>query len=523
MSYVIECPSCARQLRLPEELLTRTVKCPSCEYAFVANVAGGAQAESTPAAGQADGPARAPAASNAAAADTGAPADQDHPAPRDESPAPRPKPTRKSRERDEDDYEPCPYCREMIGVNAVRCRFCGEYLDDDLEDEVRRDSEPDRGGLVLTLGICSIVAAIIPCVSPVGLILGIVSWVMGQRDMRKMDANEMDPRGRGNTQGGRICGIVGTALGGISTLGCVAYFAFIGAMVNQAAKMPGPPLATGPAPVVVAPSVEVAVQNEDYAQVRARFKTRLIQRGRAPQQWMPLTPPPEAKEVTFPSGTLSLKAWINPPAEDGGATKPAVVFLHSGFAFDFEDWTMTKPFRDAGYVVMTPILRGENGQAGDHSLYYDEVEDALAAADYLAKQKFVDPKRLYVAGHGSGGTLAMLSAMTSNRFRAAASFTGYVDLNSARREGLSTIRFNQNDQSEIQVRSPLAYAQSFKCPARLYYASDEFLLAGPTQRTAQLARAKGQDVTAVAVPGNTMTSLPGAMKQCIDFFRKLEK
>jgi hypothetical protein len=40
-----------------------------------------------------------------------------------------------------DDVRPCPFCGEPIKVRAIKCRFCGEYLD---EDEV--DDRPRRGG-----------------------------------------------------------------------------------------------------------------------------------------------------------------------------------------------------------------------------------------------------------------------------------------------------------------------------------------------------------------------------------------
>jgi hypothetical protein len=37
----------------------------------------------------------------------------------------------------------------------------------------------------------------------------------------------MDPEGRGNTQAGYICGIVGTGLGALSALACVAWVGFM--------------------------------------------------------------------------------------------------------------------------------------------------------------------------------------------------------------------------------------------------------------------------------------------------------
>ncbi len=63
--------------------------------------------------------------------------------------------------------------------------------------------KPHRGAVVLTLGILGIV----PC-----FICGIIAWVMGNNDIREMDAGAMDPAGRGMTQAGKICGIIGVIL-----------------------------------------------------------------------------------------------------------------------------------------------------------------------------------------------------------------------------------------------------------------------------------------------------------------------
>ena len=62
---------------------------------------------------------------------------------------------------------------------------------------------PHRGVLILVLGILGIVCC---------FICGIIAWVMGNNDMREMDAGRMDPTGRGLTQAGKICGIVSVIL-----------------------------------------------------------------------------------------------------------------------------------------------------------------------------------------------------------------------------------------------------------------------------------------------------------------------
>jgi dipeptidyl aminopeptidase/acylaminoacyl peptidase len=222
-------------------------------------------------------------------------------------------------------------------------------------------------------------------------------------------------------------------------------------------------------------------------------------------------------EVEYPSGDLCLKAWVNRPAE---VTRkhPAVLFLHGGFAFGLDDWAASQPFRDAGFVVLTPMLRGENGQPGSFTLFYDELDDVLAAAELLSQQPYMDSKRLYVAGSSAGGTLALLAAQASHRFRAAASFSASPDQALLVKHAKIDLPFDKADPRELQLRSPLAYAASFKCPVRIYYATkDHFVLT--SRRTAELAKEKGLDVEAVRIEGDHGSIVPEGVKQSIPFFQ----
>ena len=63
--------------------------------------------------------------------------------------------------------------------------------------------KPHRGTLILVLGILGLVVC-----AP----LGIAAWVMGSGDLKEMDAGTMDPAGRGTTQAGKICGMIGTVM-----------------------------------------------------------------------------------------------------------------------------------------------------------------------------------------------------------------------------------------------------------------------------------------------------------------------
>lgn len=63
--------------------------------------------------------------------------------------------------------------------------------------------EPHRGTLILILGILGLVAC-----QP----LGIAAWLMGNGDLKKMAAGQMDPEGEGLTKAGKICGLIATIL-----------------------------------------------------------------------------------------------------------------------------------------------------------------------------------------------------------------------------------------------------------------------------------------------------------------------
>ena len=167
-----------------------------------------------------------------------------------------------------------------------------------------------------------------------------------------------------------------------------------------------------PAPEI--PHTSNAIASGDYADFRSRFQTRLVRKAASPQRSEPFDLPPGTSWLPYKSGGLELKSIMGLPPGTKEKT-PAVVFLHGGFAFGDGDWDMAKPFLDAGFIAMTPLLRGENHQPGTFSLYYDEVNDVLAATEELMKHPLVDSDRVYIAGHSAGGTLCVLASMAAPR------------------------------------------------------------------------------------------------------------
>jgi hypothetical protein len=95
-------------------------------------------------------------------------------------------------------------CGESIDAAAARCRYCGEDLTAATPARARLDAH--RGGLVLAFGILGWVVC---------FPFGIAAWIMGNHDLREMEAGRMDRAGEGLTRAGKILGIVQICLGAV--------------------------------------------------------------------------------------------------------------------------------------------------------------------------------------------------------------------------------------------------------------------------------------------------------------------
>ena len=258
----------------------------------------------------------------------------------------------------------------------------------------------------------------------------------------------------------------------------------------------------------------------DYAGVRHHFRTKLLQKGPAPDKYEPLTAPADADRIFYRSGyggELELTAWVSKYKRERKA-KPGILFLHGGNAMGIGHWQLMKPYVDAGYVVMMPSMRGENGQMGNFSGFYDEVDDVLAATERLRHLPGVDPERLFIAGHSVGGTLTMLTAMSTHHFRAAVPISGNADAFRFFSRYPEDIRFDDSNAHEFEVRTALCYAHSFKCPVRVLHGTEESHFNDRADLLVSRARAAGRHIEADTVAGNHTSALPAEIAQSIQFF-----
>ena len=205
---------------------------------------------------------------------------------------------------------------------------------------------------------------------------------------------------------------------------------------------------------------------------RRGFKTKLSRQERDGQP-PPMPPKGVFQLVRFDAPVGKLAAYLTPKPPDGGK-HPAIIWITGGDCNSIDDvWSPAPPdndqtasaYRKAGIVMMFPSLRGGNDNPGVKESFLGEVDDILAAADFLAKQEYVDPQRIYLGGHSTGGTLVLLTAACTDRFRAVFSFGPVEDV---RGYGPQYCPFSMNDPQEADLRSPGLWLHSVKCPTFVF-------------------------------------------------------
>ena len=215
MAHLIECPECKKQLQVPEDLIGKKVQCPECTHSFVAQALDTEGVSTTPS--KRSGPSSAPKSSARGKKNTDDEDDGEE----------------KSRRRDEDDDmdDERPSRRSRRERSVYKPHFT-----------------PHRGGMILAFGIVALVSyAVFPLLA---IVFGPIAWLMGNTDLKEIKAGRMDPEGEGQTQTGRILGMVATIIALVSiVIACgflVVYFCifalFFGAVAANANKnFPPPP------------------------------------------------------------------------------------------------------------------------------------------------------------------------------------------------------------------------------------------------------------------------------------------
>ncbi|MDQ6612505.1 MAG: alpha/beta hydrolase [Gemmatimonadota bacterium] len=170
---------------------------------------------------------------------------------------------------------------------------------------------------------------------------------------------------------------------------------------------------------------------------------------------------------TVVPGPIPLPATITLPV--GHGPFPGVVLVHNGTGEGDRDETTgeNRPFRDIAWGLAQRgivVLRYEKRTRVEPSWFahagftvFDEtVQDAVAAARLLRKQIELNPKRIFVAGHGLGGIVAPRIAKTEG------DLAGIILL-----AGASQVHLADQMEQQLNYRVTMAGADSFKVRLQL--------------------------------------------------------
>ena len=270
--------------------------------------------------------------------------------------------------------------------------------------------------------------------------------------------------------------------------------------------------------------------DESYQARRAAFQTTLAHHGTSPGAPDTLNDlrgvfgdelPGTLEPVTYPGPESELKAWLYAPPEATLSPAPALLFLHGGWRLFPNQQPNLMPFIDAGFVVMWPTYRGEHGNPGYHERLFGEVEDAAAAARWLAAHPAVDPERVYAMGWSAGGGIAtLLSLWEDVPIRLTASSGGLFGIENLRRwarspraDGTPGVPFDTTRAEEFEIRVLPGNFHWMKRPHYAYIETQSENWIGSIA-AANEANMKGDTlIQVIMVPGDHFSAFPEVVRR----------
>ncbi len=183
--------------------------------------------------------------------------------------------------------------------------------------------------------------------------------------------------------------------------------------------------------------------------------------------------PPEGVNlelVQYTSSVGELDAYISTNPNDG-QKHPLVIWVTGGWSNSISDflwkhnsWDNDQSgtfLREKGILVMYPSFRGGNTNPGFKETMYGEVDDIFSAYEYAKSLDYVDSNKIYLVGHSTGGTRALLASAYDDVFRGIFALGPVGNIKDHNQENFT---FDISDNNEVMLRSPINWLHNINTP-----------------------------------------------------------
>ncbi len=214
----------------------------------------------------------------------------------------------------------------------------------------------------------------------------------------------------------------------------------------------------------------------------------------------------EGRPIAFPTaGGRTAYAFFYPPrnpeVSSASVRPPLLVTSHggptaaasSGFQLAIQFWT------SRGFAVADVNYGGSTGYGRRYRELLNgnwgltDVEDAVAAGEYLSAEGWVDPRRMAIRGKSAGGLTTLGALAFHDVFSAGASYFGVADMESLAREThkfesryLDTLVGPYPAKARVyRERSPIHAVDRISCPVILFQGLEDRIVP-PSQAEAMI-------------------------------------
>jgi dienelactone hydrolase len=222
----------------------------------------------------------------------------------------------------------------------------------------------------------------------------------------------------------------------------------------------------------------------------------------------------KAEEIVFPSSGRQLHGFLWKP--EGTGPFPAIVWNHGSEKLPGSQPVLASFYTAHSYVFFVPHRRGQGRSPGDYiqdlvaqappggrarrmvELQQAEVDDVIAALNYLKSQSFVDPTRIALSGCSFGGIQTLLTGERELGVKALVPFAP------------GAMSWDQNQPLRDRL---IRAVDSAKAPVFLIQAENDYSIA-PSQVLSKEANKKHKDFQSKIYPAFGSTHQEGHWGFC---------